>query len=369
MTKALMIPIHVDVLYLERSETVAEPTADFRSLPYFDSQAKRDVNSDVPWLGESVVTQPFENSNMTLRSGVHLHWALPDGLCHGQVVEAEANKQLDMPAVPNRWLIRRRAVTGLKQQIWIVESDYLWPTTDQAPAVNIFLEPTNVAPDQEVARPYRFMGRKLLAQDWIEDSQSHDYLERLSGQKLTALGYGEPTFAAYYPNCMTVFGFHDREPMQHRVQIEGNLHYDLVGWYSQETSPPELEWQKAPTNMPNQIVELLRGWRTEGEWIPDSNADQNEDQQKNKHKSKQAPQQIICYASVELIRSSPSEEDSKRQSAGKPKVAIANTISEALAAMLAHEVAEDLLPSDSSMSATTQLSSRIEAQLEMLQIE
>lgn len=374
MTKALMIPIHVDVLYLERSETVAEPTADFRALPYFDSHARRDVNSDVPWLGESVITQPFENSNMTLRSGVHLHWALPDGLCHGKVVEAADNKQLDMPAVPNRWLIRRRAVTGLKQQIWIVESNYLWPTTDQAPAVNIFLDPTNVettkTPEQEVARPYRFMGRKLSAQDWMmEDSQSHDYLESLSGQKLTALGYGEPTFAAYYPNCMTVFGFHDREPMQHRDQTEGNLQYDLVGWYSQETSPPELEWQKAPTSMPNQIVELLRRWRTEGEWIPDSNEGQNEDQQKNKHKSKQAPQQLICYASVELTRSSRLAEDSKRQSAGKPKVAIANTLSEALAAMLAREVAEDLLPSNSSTSAKTRLSSRIEAQLEMLHIE
>ncbi|MGV2388233.1 MAG UNVERIFIED_CONTAM: hypothetical protein LVR29_07585 [Microcystis novacekii LVE1205-3] len=26
---------------------------------------------------------------------------------------------------------------------------------------------------------------------------------------LTAVGYGEPTFAAFYPNCHSVFGFYD----------------------------------------------------------------------------------------------------------------------------------------------------------------
>src|SRR6185369_6394445 len=28
--------------------------------------------------------------------------------------------------------------------------------------------------------------------------------------KLTAVGYGEPTFAAFYPNCYSVFGFFEK---------------------------------------------------------------------------------------------------------------------------------------------------------------
>ena len=30
-------------------------------------------------------------------------------------------------------------------------------------------------------------------------------------EKLTALGYGEPLFAAFYPNCLSVFGLYDAD--------------------------------------------------------------------------------------------------------------------------------------------------------------
>ena len=86
MSNILMVPVHLDALFLEHSEPAADPTADFRDLPYYDSQEDRDVNGDTPWIGDSVVTPPFENSNMTLQKGMHLHWSLPDGLCRGRVV-------------------------------------------------------------------------------------------------------------------------------------------------------------------------------------------------------------------------------------------------------------------------------------------
>ena len=213
MAKVLMVPVHMDARYLENSVTAAEPTADFRGLPYYDSQEGRDVNSDTPWLGESVVSPPFENSNMTLQAGMHLHWSLPDALCQGDVVDG----QIEMPTVPNRWLIRRQ-IDGGGYKSWVVESDYLWPSNDQAPTVNIFYKPAENGTVAKDGKPYRFLGRKLPLEEWREKQEqkkeqeqqegkaSHEYLD-----ELTAIGYGEPTFAAYYPNCMTVFGFHDRD--------------------------------------------------------------------------------------------------------------------------------------------------------------
>jgi hypothetical protein len=38
----------------------------------------------------------------------------------------------------------------------------------------------------------------------------------------------KPTFAAFYPNCLSVFGFHDDAPPQ---SLQG-VQYDVIGWYS-----------------------------------------------------------------------------------------------------------------------------------------
>uniref|UniRef100_UPI0026086260 hypothetical protein n=1 Tax=Acaryochloris sp. IP29b_bin.148 TaxID=2969218 RepID=UPI0026086260 len=46
-----------------------------------------------------------------------------------------------------------------------------------------------------------------------------------------AIGYGEPTFAAFYPNCRSVFGFHDPKYADAIALPEG-LQYDVMGWYS-----------------------------------------------------------------------------------------------------------------------------------------
>jgi hypothetical protein len=46
--------------------------------------------------------------------------------------------------------------------------------------------------------------------------------------KLTAVGHGEPTFAAFYPNCHSVFGFYDSE----LTAKSGEGRYYLFGWYS-----------------------------------------------------------------------------------------------------------------------------------------
>lgn len=73
-----MVPVHLNALYLPQEQQVVEAMADFSRQPYFDG--KRDVNPDVANISEEIVSQPFQNQNLPLNAGIHLHWALPDAL-------------------------------------------------------------------------------------------------------------------------------------------------------------------------------------------------------------------------------------------------------------------------------------------------
>ena len=344
MTALLMVPMRVDALYLSKSEPAAEPTADFRHLPFFDSDEGRDVNSDTPWLGDTVASPPFENSNITLQAGMHLHWSLPDGLCHGKVDSGRGtggentgnlatDSRLLMPTVPNRWLIRRRNKSvALPERQWVIESDYLWPEQEQAPAINIFH-----VRDNSRGRPYRFLGRKLTVSAWeseqtLKARQTDEYLENL-----TALGHGEPTFSAYYQNCMSVFGFHDAELARLDKNKTVDVNYDIVGWYGTGTQAPEFVWNVDVDDKAS-MIESTRRWRIA---------------------SKITPEQLVCYSSIQIKAGSVAKVPSS--DVGKYKVAIGNTASEALCALLAREVAEDM--------KSIELSQQIEEQLEALNIE
>lgn len=75
--------------------------------------------------------------------------------------------------------------------------------------------------------PYRNLGRKrALGVDWPQLG-TPEYLGAPDGAPLTAVGYGEPAFAALYPNCRSVFGLHDAVGTG-----GGALEYDVHGWYA-----------------------------------------------------------------------------------------------------------------------------------------
>src|SRR6266446_798741 len=128
MAEILMVPIHLDALFLKRDRSVVETMADFSRLPYFDG--KRDINPDVANLSEEILSQPFEDRSLQLKAGIHLHWALPDALTRGfQPRNASVNedeRSIIFPYVPNRWLVTRTDAGGAHRQ-WVVESDYLYP--------------------------------------------------------------------------------------------------------------------------------------------------------------------------------------------------------------------------------------------------
>jgi hypothetical protein len=223
MSSILMVPIHLDALLLTKDRPFVEARADFTRLPY--SNGTRDVNPDIPYIGEAIVSSPFQNHNVYLTAGIHLHWALPDALTRG----TRTQQGTVFPAVPNRWLVTRSRRIGTDPPVieseWVVESDYLYPDGADNPAGSINI-PVDPDPARSKYAPFRYLGRKLPLDAWPAADPHPEYLDRL-----TAVGYGEPTFAAFYPNCHSVFGFYD--PQYANARADG-LQYDVIGWYSRD---------------------------------------------------------------------------------------------------------------------------------------
>ena len=222
MSNIIMVPIHLDGFFLEREQLVTEAFADFSQLPFVSSV--EDYNPDTANLSESILSQPFQDTNLNLKRGMHLHWSLPDGLTQGGV----GGTVDDYPAVPNRWLITCEK-NGTVEKQWLVESDYISSDLTN-PEGSIAYPVATVSPFDQ---PFVYLGRQLDATNWTEDALAN----RLS--RLTAMGYGEPAFAAFYPNCHSVFGCFDSD-----VDTEGDLQglsYQLIGWYSDTGQDPLLE--------------------------------------------------------------------------------------------------------------------------------
>jgi hypothetical protein len=222
MSSVLFVPLHLDALPLADDRTVVGPRADFTLLPYFNGE--HDVNPDVANVSEDIVARPFEDLTLYLKAGVHLHWALPDALARG-VARSDGT---EFPAVPNRWLVIRSRPDAQGKMVgekrWVVESDYLYPdgAGDTTGSVSIPHEP--VAGER---RPFRFLGRNMPFEAWKKVDAAAQYL-----RPLTAVGYGEPSFAAFYPNCHSVFGFHDDD---YKGVPPAGLRYDVLGWYGSAT--------------------------------------------------------------------------------------------------------------------------------------
>src|ERR1700747_1446273 len=212
MKNALLVPIHLDALVLKNDRMVIGPMADFTRLPYSDG--RRSFNPDIANISEEILSQPFQDLGFQLKPGVHLHWALPDGLTKGvgHADRANGNQKTKgiFPLVPNRWLVTRTDQARQKRQ-WIVESDYLYPPGQGAQSSGIsYPYPKN----SQNPQPFRYMGRAMPLAAWKNrhDAPRSQYLnQEQSPYPLTAVGYGEPTFAALYPNCHSIFAFYDDE--------------------------------------------------------------------------------------------------------------------------------------------------------------
>ncbi len=306
----LMVPIHLDALYLEEDTSVVDTMVDFSKLPY--STNKKDVNSDTANISENIISQPFDKS-LILKAGIHLHWALPDALTKTYNIRNGSN---EFPAVPNRWLVTCHFKdTNKKLEQWVVESDYLYPedTTGFISSINI--------PNPSVAKStnnksFCYLGRKVPLNIWQTKDDDAEYLK-----PLTAIGYGEPTFAAFYPNCHSVFGFYDNNYSKELVD-----YYEVVGWYSgSDDHLGKFIADQKDSNSEN----LINAIKREFKWQLNFGT----------NKSSTIPTQMICYARLKFAPKK-SLKNPVLQKSTQALVTIGNTGTEALSAYIATQMSQ-----------------------------
>ncbi len=310
MSSILMVPIHLDALHLTQDKNVVDAEADFSRLPYF--YGSRDMNPDVANLSEDIVSQPFQNENLTLKAGIHLHWALPDALTR------KRGDEDFFPTVPDRWLVIRGKTGAPKEKMWVVESDYLYPPGLGHVSGSVSIpdptgtNPSNVDPHQ----PFRFLGRNMAYTVWTAvDNTNDSYIS-----PLTAVGYGTPAFAAFYPNCRSVFGFHDPD---YASAIPAGLTYDVIGWYSEPADDYLKTFLSGIATKTNE--EKLEALKEEFQWSFELTDLASGDA---------FPEESLCYTRLSFTpATSPTD-----VSAAGVKISVGNTGTEALSAYLAETI-------------------------------
>lgn len=372
MSELLLVPIHVDALYAgDNPGWLISPLADFTNLPYRCWVTERGnrhsgivsqlINPHTPFTSEAVIRPPAQLQNVnenyvSQTTGMQLHWSLPDALTVMRA-DPDSKNHLRFPQVPNRWLITRKAKANNNWQVqsqWVVESDYLHsenagqdgnpPTAITFPIVpldqyrQVLTNPPPNTPQkpEDVTGPYkavysppfRYMGRAPALADWKSDGSSNEYLYQFMPDGLTAVGYGDPLFAAIYTNCYSVFGFVDTETDNTQA-----LRYDILGWYEQ--TPDCLQFFASLANQkPN--TNLYDALTSEYKW-------------KASNPPTGFPTLSLYYASVDIgpqLAANPALAGPPVDPNGPPgypglRVAVGNTGTEALSAELAAKLADN----------------------------
>lgn len=305
---SLIVPISVEALCVNARMAVPETqfvgaSADFTNLPAWSDDAQR-LTGD-PYLSQTI--RRFRGQ--TPEPGVHLHWALPDALTHGL---HDGQDRVSFPAVPNRWLVARLHTRNKESEApetqikaWIVEGDFVDIKTDAFRSSFPYRDPTG-------RQYFRYVGRVLDLEGWRETEAGGSSFHTVFGQKLTAVGYGDITFAAYYPNCRSLFGFHDDlSTLADYSPATDQLTYLVAGWFSDTADDPLAGGGNGGKPISGAANDLK--WAFTGE---------------------QVFARTLCSGMVQAVGWDPNADYSARSD--KPiEIAIGNTTAEALSALVA----------------------------------
>ncbi|WP_447002261.1 hypothetical protein ACRAKI_21260 [Saccharothrix isguenensis] len=215
--------------------------------------------------------------------------------------------------------MRRRAAGALVARAWVVESDYVHP--DGLGGVAGVAVPYPADPARGRHQPFRFLGRTLPLEAWQPLDTAAEYVTTLTavGFELAGGGgYSEPAFAALYPNCHSVFGFHDGEI---GATLPTGLRYDVVGWYADvDQDFLHTVIAEPPAGDADALPDRLKQYASWTFTTPTG---------------AEFPDRLVCYASVGFV---PPARPVPRTSAS---VALGNTGTEALATALAAALEPD----------------------------
>ncbi|MGL5890996.1 MAG: hypothetical protein ACRC3B_14000, partial [Bacteroidia bacterium] len=246
-------------------------TAVFDQLPYTS-------NSTETSTGDNIVRPLNTQSSpgIALGTGVHVHWLLPDYFRKGA---QQTTGEIVFPAAPNRWLVTRylslwnestSSYGSPTAQTFMVESDFISGTRQAdpwgvvRPAISVPLPAIPVAGQH----PYRYMGRVLDFNSWNPSGeQLNNYLPAQTGANgqplyLTSIGFVGPSFASYYPECNGVFGFWDHfkdqttiyNAINNNQPIQFKVSYQVTGWINETNKDPLTDLTQIITNIYNNYV-------------------------------------------------------------------------------------------------------------------
>ena len=208
---ALVVPVDVQALYIPPDHTER-----YVKLPMELADLKP----------ENKVQPPFEATRARAK-GVHLHWALPDGLLRGEMQDDE-EAPIAMRPLPNRWLVVR--MTGRKNQSqldirsWVIEAEN---------------------------------GTVFDLDDYPKGASSGD-AEKISAEELDGIVGGSPSWTASYDATLNRFAFHDSLSDLDTSQVtNGFATYVVIGWWSTRAHDP-MSGAYSPYSASKRLSEL--GW-------------------------------------------------------------------------------------------------------------
>lgn len=191
----LLVPVDLRALVIA-DETVEHAAVGVRIYP----------DQDYPVAEGERRLEPFTDFSEGRAPGVHLHWAMPDGLTHGRVVttnEEDGTSTLELRPLPNRWLVMR-VEPGVRRSVraWVLEAERA-----QSGKLEEWVEP-GPPPEPPASGPPTL----------------------IRPGELTAMAGGDVAWAAIYDNVVDRFAFHD--DLSDLTRRDLPLTYVVVGWYS-----------------------------------------------------------------------------------------------------------------------------------------
>jgi len=322
----LLVPIDIEALVVGQAASGSEwvdLTPDFRGV--YRNQ----------FLGAQFESQTSSVRPDLLEPGIHLHWALPDGLMHAN---ARSGGALEFPLVPNRWLIVRfwepdakSPPVHFERKAWIVESDTIADNDDGTALPWPTLRSLNSSRDKRDY--YVLVGQRFELAEWPGERSAPNV-------DITAIGYGDACFAAYYPASRALLGFHDSDLENLET---ATLNYFVCGWYSKPANDPLFQViSKAPAGS---ALASLEAFLSERKWTyaqfaeASSNAKQAAKQQEIEALESSLPAAIVCHGVISGIQ--PKKNGLRVPRGQSFRVSFGNTGVEALTALFQNRLSKN----------------------------
>ncbi|GAB6041939.1 hypothetical protein [Endothiovibrio diazotrophicus] len=245
----IVVPVHLAAFCIGTPDL--EHTGDWFAGAMTDYRTPRQ-GAEQALIGQNVVRPLDEAPLQPLEQGIHLHWKLPGAMTTGSL---GSDGSMTFPAVPNRWLVTRLVIDGgqVTPTSWVVISDYL--STSQGDGQSLLTLPVQ-DDNQQLAPAYAGLCVPLATYRAADYAEVAADFQSQTGSPLTAVASGEPAFAAFYPNCRNLFGFHDSLD-----DLEGaaTVSYVVSGWYSEPDQDIAHGYDSAAA------LEEALGWQVSGE--------------------------------------------------------------------------------------------------------